>query len=340
MIRPERLKPGDRVAALSLSSGLAGEPGIRWRYEQGKRQLQDLGFEVVEARHTLSSFAFLYEHPQKRAEDLHEALQDPSVKAIIACIGGEESYRLLPYLDETIIRKHPKIFIGYSDSTSIHMLFNKAGIVSYYGPNILVDFAENGGVYPFTWSVFQAVLMHEDGVLYPWRKQWTSEHLEWDVENRDLKRTLHEDRGPFVLQGRGIVQGRLIGGCLEVLAMLRGTELYPELSSFSNSILFLETSEEYMPPHLFERELRTMAVIGVFKACNGVIFGKPQDEKYYDAYLAAIRKVVAEFHLETLPIVCNCNFGHTEPKWTLPLGVMAELNVDEPSLRLLEASVV
>lgn len=176
MKKPERLKVGDTIAAISLSSGTAGEPGILWRYQQGKQQLTDMGFNVIDLPHTLAGTEFIYNHPEARAQDLHEALLNPEIKGIFSTIGGFESYRLFEFLDLEILKNNPKVFIGYSDSTSIHHMFQLAGVVSFYGPCLLVDFAENGGVYDFTRDCFVDVLMREyDTYEYSWRKKWSSE---------------------------------------------------------------------------------------------------------------------------------------------------------------------
>ena len=340
MIKPPRLKKGDTIAAVSLSAGLAGEKKIMWRYTQGKAQLEALGFHVVEMKMTLENFEEVYQNPQKRAHDLHQALLDSSIKGIIACIGGDESVRMLPYIDFDLIRQNPKVFIGYSDSTSIHMMFYKAGVVSYYGPNVLVDFAENKGIHPFTRAVFEAVLMDEyEEYIYPWRDEWTSQRLEWIIENKDIKRSFTQETKPELIQGEGYVEGVLMGGCLDVFTYLRATPLYPDLNAFKNTILFLETSEGYMKPDDFLSELRTMAVMGILQNAKAILFGKPQDNKYYVEYKMKIKQVVQEFNLQKLMIITNAPFGHTEPKWTLPLGIKASFDSETMTLKLLENAV-
>src|SRR5699024_7342219 len=105
---------------------------------------------------------FLYEHPQARAEDLMTAFKDKSIKGIIANIGGEESIRLLPYIDFDVIRHNPKIFMGYSDVTVSHFICYKAGISSFYGPAILTDFAENIAMDPYTIEMINRILFSSE----------------------------------------------------------------------------------------------------------------------------------------------------------------------------------
>jgi muramoyltetrapeptide carboxypeptidase LdcA involved in peptidoglycan recycling len=119
MIKPNKLKRGDKVATITLSWGGAGD--IPYRYEIGKKQIQEnFGLEVVETTNALKSSDWIYKNPKARAEDLMEALEDKSIKAIISNIGGDDSIRLLKYIDLNIIKENPKIFIGFSDTTIIH----------------------------------------------------------------------------------------------------------------------------------------------------------------------------------------------------------------------------
>jgi len=116
LIKPNKLNKGDKVATVSLSWGGAGDEEILWRYNQGKERLENLfGLKVFEMQSTLKGSEFIYNNPKKRAEDLTNAFADKSIKAIFSCIGGDESIRMLPYIDFEIIKNNPKIFIGYSD---------------------------------------------------------------------------------------------------------------------------------------------------------------------------------------------------------------------------------
>ena len=118
LIKPMKLQSGDKIATVSPSWGGAGDPELRWRYEQGVERLERVfGLKVVPMPNSLKGSDYLYEHPQARAEDLMSAFLDRSVQGIFANIGGEESIRLLPYIDFNVIRDNPKIFMGYSDVT-------------------------------------------------------------------------------------------------------------------------------------------------------------------------------------------------------------------------------
>nr|WP_239454255.1 S66 peptidase family protein [Bacillus suaedaesalsae] len=335
------MQPGDRVATVSPSWGGAGEPELRWRYEQGVNRLEEIfGLKVIPMPNSMKGGEYLYKNPKARAEDLMTAFKDESIKGIIANIGGEDSIRLLPYIDFDVIRKNPKIFMGYSDVTVSHLFCHKAGISSFYGPAILTDFAENVEMNPYTIEMVNRTIFSNEiiGEIHP-ANEWTSERLEWIEENKELRRTMRKNSGYEVLQGSGVAQGQLIGGCIEVLEFAKGTELWPEEKYWENSILFFETSEDKPEPDLIKYWLRNYAVQGILRKANGIIFGKPKDEKYYDEYKEEILNVMKEFGLEDLPILYNLNFGHTEPKFILPYGSKAEINCEKRTFTILENGV-
>ncbi|QKY70759.1 S66 peptidase family protein [Lentibacillus sp. CBA3610] len=341
LVKPQKLNSGDKVATVSPSAGLAGEPELRWRYEQGVERLRDVfGLEVVAMPNSLKGVDYLYEHPEARAEDLMAAFQDDSIKAIIANIGGSESIRLLPYIDFDVIRDNPKIFMGYSDVTISHLFCHKAGLSSFYGPAIMTDFAENVEMLPYTVEMVKRVLFSSDpiGQIQP-AEEWTSERLEWNIENKYTRRMMQSNQGYEVLQGSGVVQGRLIGGCIEVLEFAKSTSIWPEEKYWEDSILFFETSEEKTSPELISRWLRNYAAQGILHKTNGIIFGKPQDETYYEEYKEVIQMVMKEYQLEQLPILYNLNFGHTEPKMILPYGAKAEVDCSHGTFSILESGV-
>lgn len=341
LIKPKKLQPGDFVATVSPSWGGAGDPQLRWRYEQGVKRLEEVfGLKVIPMPNSLKGGDYLYNNPQARAEDLMTAFKDESIKGIIANIGGEDSIRLLPYIEFDIIRDNPKIFMGYSDVTVSHLFCHKAGISSFYGPAILTDFAENVEMDPYTVEMVNRTLFSNKviGEIQP-AKEWTSERLEWIEENKNKRRTMQENSGYEVLQGSGVAQGHLIGGCIEVLEFAKGTKIWPDQKYWNDSILFFETSEEKPEPAYIKYWLRNYAAQGILQKANGIIFGKPQDQMYYDEYKTEILKVMKEYHLEDLPILYNLNFGHTEPKFILPYGAMAEINCDKQTFTILESGV-
>lgn len=134
MIKPKQLKRGDTVAIVSLSSGLAGETDMLWRTYQGINRLKYVfGLNVKVMPNALKGRTYISQHPEARAEDFNNAVKDPTIKGIISCIGGDDAIKILPFVNLEALREHPKIFSGYSDSTTVHMMFYKMGVVSFMG---------------------------------------------------------------------------------------------------------------------------------------------------------------------------------------------------------------
>ena len=341
LIKPNKLKRGDTVATISLSWGGAGEPDLKWRYEQGVKRLEEVfGLKVVAMPNSLKGADYLYNNPQARAEDLMTAFKDPTIKGIIANIGGDDSIRLLPYIDFSVIKENPKIFMGYSDTTISHLFCLKAGISSFYGPAVLTDFAENVEMDAYTIDYINKTLFSNEriGEIAP-ANEWTSEFLPWTEENKHKTRTKKPNHGYELLQGEGTVQGRLIGGCIEVLEFAKGTDIWPEQIYWKDSIIFFETSEDQPNPNLLRYWLRNYAAQGILQQAKGLIFGKPQNETYYEEYKIEILKVMKEYELEHIPILYNLNFGHTEPKFILPFGALAEINCSSCTFLIIDHGV-
>ncbi|WP_128894806.1 S66 family peptidase [Longirhabdus pacifica] len=341
LIKPKKLQRGDRIATVSPSWGGAGDTELRWRYEQGVKRLEEVfGLVVVPMPNSLKGTAYNYENPEARAMDLMMAFQDTSIKGIIANIGGEDSIRLLPYIDFDVIRCQPKVLMGYSDITIVHLFCFKVGLSSFYGPAVLTDFAENVEMPAYTTEMVKRTLFQSKqiGEIQP-AKTWSSERIEWIEENKNLRRKMHTNTGYELLQGKGIVQGHLLGGCIEVLEFAKGTVLWPEEKMWHDCILFFETSEEQPEPHCIRYWLRNYAAQGILQQANGMIFAKPQDERYVEEYKIEILSVMREYDLQDLPILYNLNFGHTEPKCILPYGALAEIDCNQHTFSILESGV-
>lgn len=342
MIKPERLRKGDKVAIVSLSNGMLGEKEFIHKYELGKKRLEEkFGLEVVAMPNALKGIEYLYEYPEKRAEDLMNAFKDKSIKAIICAIGGDDTIRLLPYIDYEIIRNNPKIFMGYSDTTANHFMMYKAGIVSYYGPCLICDFAEYVDMYDYTENAVRELLF-EAKENYEIKKcdYWTNEHIHWCEENMNKAKTrIKDEKGYEVIQGSGKVTGKLLGGCLDAFPIYNGTEVWPKLEEWKDKILFLETSEDMPDPTFVTYYLRNLGAQGILNVAKGIIVGKPKEEKYYEEYKDCYKKVLKEFGREDMPVMYNFNFGHSSPIGIIPYGIECELDVDNKKLTLLEKIV-
>ena len=343
MIKPPKLNPGDKIATVSLSWG--GPSTFPQRYQVGVQQLQDeFGVQVMEMPNTLKDADWLRHNPRARADDLMQAFADPSIKGIFATIGGDDSIRLLPFLDLNVIRENPKVFMGYSDTTISHLVCYKAGLVSFHGPHIMVEFAENGGMFPYmVQSLRQTIFSSEViGEVKPATGGWTVEFLDWaDPANQQRWRKLNLSTGWKFLQGKGLRRGHLLGGCLEVLDWTRGTEIF--LEDWQDAILFLETSEEAPPPEMLTGFLRVFAAMGILHGLSGILFGRPGGEvplDKFEEYDRAILQVVQhEEGLSELPVITHMDFGHTSPMFVLPYGVQAEIDPEKQAFSIVENAV-
>lgn len=273
-----------------------------------------------------------------------QAFADPSIKGIFATIGGEDSIRLLPFIDLDIIKNNPKVFLGYSDTTISHLVCYKVGLVSFYGPSIMAEFAENGGMFPYMINSLRQTIFSSEiiGEIKPATDGWTVERLDWaDPSNQLIKRKLNPSTGWKFLQGTGVRRGQLIGGCMEVFDWTRGTEIFPQ--AWQDAILFLETSEESPPPDVVARTLRVFAAMGILRQLSGILFGRPGGEvplEKFEEYDKAIQQVVLqEEGLSDLPIITNMDFGHTSPMFIIPYGVQAEIDCEIKRFSILENAV-
>ena len=339
MIKPEMLKRGDKIAVVSLSWGGLGDKELIHKYYIAKQRLEnDFGLQVVAMPNALKGSQYIYEHPEARAKDLMDAFKDKTIKGIFCAIGGDDSVRLLPYIDYNVIKNNPKIFMGYSDTTVSHFMMNKAGITSFYGPSIMCEFGEYVKMFDYTKEAVANILF-KDCSNYEIKSSpvWSKDYVPWSEENINIeKKTIPEQRGYELLQGHGIVTGQLLGGCIDVFPMIVGTDIWPDYNGWKDKILLLETSEEKPNPDLITYYLRNLGAQRIFDAVKGIIVGKPQEEKYYEEYKQVFNKVLKEFGREDLPVLYNINIGHAYPIGVLPLGTNIKIDYDRKTITILE----
>lgn len=333
-IKPERLRPGDTVATISISGGRAGDADMLWRYELGKKRLEDIfGLRVIETPHALMGSEYLYSHPEDRVADLHWALENPEVKGIITNMGGDDSYRLFPYLDYDLIRSHPKIFMGFSDITTSCCIFSHAGVMSYYGPGILTPIAQPGRLDEYTENAMRKALFSGEpiGRVEPCRRYTP---IEWrDLPESDIP--WQDNPGYQLIQGHGKVRGRLIGGCMGPLQQIMGTEVFPGRELWEGSMLFIENLSPYNSALAALHGWRALAASGALDVCAGLITPAMGNEDR-EVLLKVLKH---EVHREDLPVLSNVDFGHRTPMTVLPVGAMAEVDCDSLTFTILESGV-
>jgi muramoyltetrapeptide carboxypeptidase len=304
MKKPMVLKKGGTIGVIA-PSGIVKQEELA----SGIKRLEELGFRVVTGQHVRKAYRYMAGSDQERADDLHEMFSKPEVNAILCARGGYGSTRLLPLLDEALIRNHPKILIGSSDVTALLVyLVQRVGLVAFHGPMVVPNF---GRVY----------------------SSMTSEGL--------IQATVStEPVGPVHFKGiqmlrKGIAEGPLIGGCLSILCSLLGTPYEPEMEG---AILLIEDVNE--APYRIDRMLTQLKAAGKFLGVRGIIFGRMVkcEPKVHEGY--RLEDVILEV-LEDVrgPILYGLPVGHGGKQVTLPLGIPVQVNGDRGSITVLESGV-
>ena len=342
---PKRLKKGDKVAIVSLSRGLLGMPFCKHELDLALKRIKEFGLVPVVMPNALKDMDYLFNHPEDRASDLKQAFLDKEIKAIICAIGGDDTFKTIPFLMEDdefkeAVKSNPKIFTGFSDTTNNHLMLNKLGLSTFYGPCAMVDLAElDNEMLPYTKEQFEKFFKSEESYEIVSSPVWYYERESFGVEEVGKPRKEHkEEHGYEVLNGSGKVTGKLYGGCIESLyddyvgeryeeenKVLSKYNILPTIDEWKEKILFLETSEEKILPSKLERDLYCFKDRGILSNVKGVIVGKPIDEAYYEEYKEVYRKVFSD--LET-PVLFNVNFGHSVPRCIIPYNATATIDYD------------
>ena len=346
-----KLRKDDKVAIVSLSSGMLGEVFCSHNIEIGVKRLKEYGLEPVFMLNALKGMEYLKNHPKARAEDLKAAFLDDSIAGIICAIGGDDTYRLLPYLMEDTefieaVERHPKLFTGFSDTTVNHLMFYRLGLSTFYGPCFICDLGEIADeMLPYTKVAFEGYLEGNESDEIVSSDIWYDERTDFSAAAIGTDRVSHkEEHGFELLQGSEIFQGELLGGCLEsfydILTNTRYEDekeicekygIFPDKEMWKDKVLFIETCEEKPLPELFEKEIQLLKEKGVFDVVAGVLVGKPQDEVYYQEYKDILIKVIDNVEL---PVVYNVNFGHATPRCALQYGVVAKVDMKQKKIFL------
>lgn len=338
------------VGIVSLSSGIIGEEFIQFEVEIGLRRLREYGLKVKFMPNALKGIDYIREHPEKRAEDLLQAFRDPEIDMILCANGGDDTFRLLPYLfghDELREAVSQKVFLGFSDTTINHFMLHKVGLNTFYGQSFLADVCELGPeMLPYSRRYFEE-LISTGGVreIVP-SDVWYGERESFTPDQVGKELTSHPDRGFELLQGPAVFSGKILGGCIDSMYDFFNGErhvdmpllcekygLFPALEDWRGHILLLESSEEKMPPEKYRRALEYFKEKGLFDVVSGVLVGKPMDETYVEEYKRHLIDVIGD---PRLPVVCNINIGHAEPRCIIPFGVEAVVDAEKKVIQFAE----
>ena len=243
------------------------------------------------------------------------AFADPTVDGILTVIGGYNSNELLPLLDFDVIRSNPKVLCGYSDITALQLaILGRAGVVTYSGPHFSTFGMEHHFDQTFDW--FQQCVIHADPFEIRPAATWSDDAWFLDQDAR----TIEPNPGWACLRA-GHAAGRLIGGNLATLGLLRGTEWWPALGG---SILWLEDDLE-SPPWTFRRNLVALTQLPDFRNVSGLVIGRMQ--RLSGVTASHLERIVDECIDLDIPVLAGVDVGHTDPMLTLPVGGAARLDV-------------
>ena len=316
LIRPKALRPGDTVGLITPSSYVS-DPD---RLALAERTARYFGLVPKFGKNVRKRDGYLGGGIEDRVEDLHAMFRDPEVKAVFAIRGGYGAAQLLDALDYDLIRSHPKIFLGYSDITALHLAIQKrAGLMTFHGPIALSRFT------PYTQTYFRKALFETEPL-----------GRITNPPDSDPLRPAHILRA--VRPGRA--RGPLIGGNLTLISTTMGT---PYEIETSGRILFLEDVDEQ--PYSIDRMLTQLRLAGKLSGAAGIIFGECQDcrprdfKPSYESTLSVGEVVDEILGRLRVPVLSGLTIGHTDDQLTLPLGVMAELNAEKGELVIEEAGV-
>lgn len=314
-LKPRRLSPGDTIGLVAPASAPPDPHAI----DRSVAMLEAAGFKPKLARNVRQRWGFLAGSDRERAADLMQMFADPKVHALLCVRGGYGTARLLDRLDYALIRAHPKIFVGYSDITSLHFAFLKrSNLVSFHGPMPNSDLIKED-VPEFTTKGLWRTLMRPTapaGICQGYRGK------------------------PVTVLRGGKASGPLLGGNLSILCASLGTPYQP---SFKNAILFFEDLDEV--PFRFDRMLTQLLNAGLLQQVAGIAIGTNKNcrdpkAKKAKEYRQSLEDVFKERLLPLkVPILSGLPFGHVRYNATLPIGVQAMLDADKRDLIITEPAV-
>ncbi|WP_455060491.1 S66 family peptidase [Parvimonas micra] len=339
-----------KIGIVSLSSGVLGEDFVLHEVKIGIERLKKYGIEVEFLPNSKKGIEFIKNNPKERAKDLIKAFKDDSIDMILCAIGGDDTYRLLPYLFENNelekVAKQ-KIFLGFSDTTINHLMLNKVGIKTFYGQAFLPDICElSNEMLPYSKHFFEELINNgKIKEIYP-SDVWYNEREDFSEKSIGISMEEHQNKGFELLRGNVKFEGQILGGCINTLFdifdntrhedsvyLCKKYDLFPSLNEWENKILLLETSEEKPKPELFRKMILKLQEYGIFDVISGLIIGKPQNEEYYEEYKQIL---LDEIKNQDLSIVYNINVGHSTPRCIIPFGVDAKVDVEKQIIEFKE----
>jgi len=328
IVHPPKAVPGDKVAVLSPSFAAPGfAPAV---HEQALRRLTELtGLVPVEFATTRQLGAT----PQERARDLNAAFADPSIRAVLATVGGEDQITVVPYLDAGPVREDPKPFLGYSDNTNLLNWLWGNGVAGFYGGSTQVQLGPGPAVDPVHAASLRAALLTGERLEITEPGESEDIGLDWQDPRALSEYGERTPTEPWAWAGPAReVTGRTWGGCIEVLQWLLTAgrfSRHPDV--LRGGVLLVEASEEIIPAREFGWILRSLGERGVLADVEAVLVARPPTTTFESRPSEAERAkhraeqrdvaiaTVARYNREAV-VVVGIPFGHTRPQWILPYG--------------------
>lgn len=317
------------IGVFSSSSPISATTPVR--YERGKEFLINKGFRIIDG--TLCGKQDFYRSGsiKERADEFNQLLYNDEVDILMAAIGGNNTNSILPYIDYDYLKKHPKIIVGYSDTTALLLgIYAKTGLITFYGPALAASFGEFPPFVDMTFEYFESIICEKVQIPYMYQMPsiWTDEFIDWSKQDRGKEKNPNS----WVSVIPGVCRGRLIGGNLNTMEGIFGTEYMPEIKK--GDILFIEDSLK--DACTIERTFSMLKLAGVFDRVSGIILGK--HEKFDDN---GTGRKPHEILMEILngcqiPFLAEVDCCHTHPMFTMPIGCQVELNATDKTIQLLE----
>ncbi len=313
-IKPPRLKQGDTIGVIAPASA----PQEANMIDKGKAALEKMGYRVVLGKFCREKVGFLAGTDRQRLADLHAMFQNPRINAIFCLRGGYGTARLLRNIDFRLIRRNPKIFVGFSDITALHLAFlKKANLVSFHGPMVTANLIKKKSP-PYTRNSLFRILSEPE--------PFGSIRAGSDVRRAITIR-------------KGKAQGALTGGNLSIIVTSLGT---PYEIVTRGKIVFIEDIDE--APYRMDRQLTHLINAGKLRDAKGIVVGKcagcDVKRKRGAPYTQGLEDVIRDrLYPLKIPVLMNMPFGHVDYLCTLPLGVRATLNATKGDL-IIEQSAV
>ena len=311
VLKPPRLRPGDRIGMINPARAAFRTEPVEIQAES----LEAVGLVPVKGENFYKRRGYLAGTDEERAADINAFFADPSIKGLMG-IGGWGSARLLPHLDYETIRANPKPVIGFSDVTALlNGIYAKTGLVTFHGPHPRVKASA---------EYFRRVILDGEQVTFRNPSEIADDEL---VQTRER----------YAVMRPGKARGRLVGGNLTVLSAIVGSPFVPD---FDGAILFLEDVREAV--YRVDRMLTQLQLAGLLDRLSGFVFGRCTKCEPDGSYGSLTLEEVLDDHIGPLgiPAYRGAMIGHIKQQFVMPIGVMAEIDADAGSLRLLEPAVV